>query len=113
MMRFWKYLALTIVLVLGVYGFFYFRYSPAVNVDWGLTFSYLEARGLGFDDRQMYLDVLSDLKPKNIRLMTYWKDIEKVKGRFDFSNVDWQLQEAQKKNVNVVLVVGRKQPRWP
>jgi len=112
-MRFWKYLALTIVLVLGVYGFFYFRYSPAVNVDWGLTFSYSEAKGLGFDDRQMYLDVLSDLKPKKIRLMTYWKDLEKQQGIYDFSHIDWQLEQAEKYNAEVLLVLGRKQPRWP
>ena len=42
--------------------------------------------------------------------MTYWEDTEKIRGSYDFSNIDWQLNEAAKNNVDVLLVVGRKQP---
>jgi len=105
-----SWLILVVVLLCTI---FYFKHQPAQTVDWGLTFSSHEARGLGFDDRQMYLDILTDLKPKTIRLMSYWEDLERTRGRFDFSSVDWMLNEAAKNNVDVVLVVGRKQPRWP
>jgi hypothetical protein len=108
-----KILGIFFLILLSAVLFFYFRYKPVSNPQWGLTFSYQEAKGLGFDPRQMYLDVLSDLKPKNLRLMTYWNDIEKTRGQFDFSNVDWMLNEAEKNHTNVILVVGRKQPRWP
>jgi hypothetical protein len=57
--------------------------------------------------------MLADLKPKNLRLMTYWDDTEKTRGKFDFTITDQILTEAQKQNIKVLLVVGRKQPRWP
>jgi hypothetical protein len=113
MKRFWKILGIIVLIVLLSAAFFYFRFKPAKNQTWGLTFSYQEAKGLGFDWKTVYLDVLSDLKPKNLRLMTYWDDIEKKPGEYDFTIVDEMLSEAQKKDVNVLLVVGRKQPRWP
>lgn len=113
MKRIFKYLGILIIALIVVCAFFYFQYTPPAKIDWGLTFSYKEARGLGFNDRIMLLDVLTDLKPKKVRLMTYWNDLEKQKGEFDFSNIDWQLQQAAKYDAEVVLVLGRKQPRWP
>src|SRR3954464_5310093 len=97
-----------ILLILIASVFFFFRYKPASDLNWGLTFSYQEAKGLGFDPKVLYLDMINDLKPKNLRLMTYWDDSEKQRGKFDFQIVDEQLIEAQKQNINVVLVVGRK-----
>ncbi len=108
-----KYFGIIIGVLIFVLVFFYFKYRAPAQIEWGLTYSYQEAKGLGFDGRQMYLDILADLKPKKIRLMSYWEDTEKSQGQFDFSNIDWQLQQAAKYNTDVVLVVGRKQPRWP
>lgn len=108
-----KSLLIFIAFLILIGGFFYFRYKPKGGPEWGLTFSYQEATGLGFDPKFMYADILADLKPKNLRLMTYWKDAEKTPGDYDFSMVDWQLELAQKNNIDVLLVLGRKQPRWP
>lgn len=112
-MKFFKIVGIIIVVVILICGFFYFRYKPARTPVWGLTFSYHEAEGLGFDWKTMYLDILSDLRPKNLRLMTYWNDLEPKKGEYDFTIIDQELTEAQKQNVNVIVVLGRKQPRWP
>ena len=43
----------------------------------------------------------------------YWNDVEKVNDEFDFSNIKWQLDEAEKRNLNVILATGRKAPRYP
>jgi hypothetical protein len=113
MSKFWKYFGILVAVIILLLGFFYFRFKPTKNPEWGLTFSYQEAQGLGFDWRTAYLDMLDDLKPKNLRLMTYWNDIEKEKGKYDFTIADEMLTEAQKRDLDVVLVIGRKQPRWP
>ncbi len=113
MKKFLKILAIIIALLILVCAYFYFRYKPQAAPEWGLTYSYQEAIGLGFDPKLMFLDILADLKPKKLRLMTYWKDAEKTAGQYDFSQVDWELVQAQKDNVDVLLVLGRKQPRWP
>ncbi|EKE19259.1 MAG: hypothetical protein ACD_9C00070G0002 [uncultured bacterium] len=79
----------------------------------GVTFSYIYAEQIGLDWRQAYIAMLDDLKIKHVRLPVYWDRIEKSEGEYDFSNVDWQLAEAQKRGTEIILVVGQKVPRWP
>src|SRR4051812_23827049 len=113
MRKIYKILGVRILLIVAVLTYFFFRSKPATNVDFGLTFSNHEAQGLGFDWKQMYLDMLNDLKPKHLRLMAYWEDTEQTRGQYDFTIIDQELQEAQKQNIDVLVVVGRKEPRWP
>jgi hypothetical protein len=112
-MKFLRIVGIILLVLIIAIVFFYFRYSPNRNPNWGLTFSYQEAQGLGFDWKVMYLDILSDLKPKNLRLMTYWEDIEKKQGQYDFRLQIKCFRKLKSRTYNVVLVVGRKQPRWP
>jgi hypothetical protein len=94
---------------------FFLTAHPKVqkNINYGATFSDKYATQLGLDWRDTYIKVLDDLKIKNIRLVAYWDDIEKVQDQYDYSNIRWQVEEAQKRNVNVILAVGRKVPRYP
>jgi len=83
-------------------------------MDWGVTFSWPYAQNeLGLDPREVYLAILDDLKVDRIRLSAYWNDVEFQKGKYDFFNLDWQMAEAQKRQVKVILAVGRRLPRWP
>lgn len=79
----------------------------------GVTFSPLYAGYLDYDWRVAYSEMLSDLQVKNIRIPVYWDKIEPKQGEFDFSEVDWQLDEAEKHDAKVILAIGRKVPRWP
>lgn len=79
----------------------------------GATFSKKYAESLGLDWKETYLAMLDDLKVKRLRIPAYWDDIEPEPGVYNFSIVDWQLQEAAKRGVTVILAVGRKLPRWP
>ncbi|MBI2607498.1 MAG: beta-galactosidase [Candidatus Doudnabacteria bacterium] len=105
----------TLVLFFLMLVFFYSQHvsAPQEEAEWGISFSHSHAEYLGFDWRTMYLDMLNDLKPKKLRLMTYWDALEPEKGVYDFQAVDEMLIEAEKQNIDVILVVGRKQPRWP
>ncbi len=87
--------------------------KPAKNIEYGVTFSAPYATSFGFDWKEVYLAVLDDLKVNNLRLIAYWDDIEKDEGKYDFSDLKFQLDEAKKRNVNVILAIGRKVPRWP
>ncbi len=93
--------------------YFASRFQPATEFTWGLDFSAEYARQLGFDPKIMYLDILSDLKPKKIRLAANWDVIEPVPGEFHFQETDEFLVEAGKENVEVILALGKKLPRWP
>lgn len=79
----------------------------------GLTYSSKYAQQFHLDPRQTYLEMLDDLQVKYLRLPVYWDEVEKYRGVYNFSETDWYLSEAQKRGVEVNLVLGYKQPRWP
>ena len=78
----------------------------------GTTFSPVQCGYFDMDSERTYLDVL-DMGFGIVRLAAYWDRIEKQQGVYDFSGLDWQIEEAGKKRIPVVLVVGMKAPRWP
>lgn len=84
------------------------------DVAWGVTFSsqYAEEE-LGLDWQETYLAILDDLQVDRIRLSAYWNQIESIKGSYDFSRLDWQVEQATNRDLKIVLAVGRKLPRWP
>lgn len=83
------------------------------EVVWGATFSQTYCRELGLDWKKAYLEILDNLDLKTLRLIAYWDLIEPKDGQFDFDDLDWQVEEAQKRDIEVLLVVGRRTPRWP
>jgi len=68
---------------------------------------------LGLDDRETYLAILDDLKAQKVKISVHWDLLEKKDDKFDFSELDWQMAEAEKRNVQVLLAVGMRTPRWP
>lgn len=95
----------------------YISALPAIRygrpIIWGVTFSSKFAEQLSLDWRETYGAIMDELKPKKIRLIAYWDRIENYEGRFDFSELDFQLAWARAKNSEVVLALGMKTPRWP
>lgn len=79
----------------------------------GTTFIPNYAQSLGLDPRETLDAILNDLDIKRVRLVSYWKDIEKIPGTYDFSGLDWQFEMAQKYGAKVSLAIGLRQPRWP
>ncbi len=77
----------------------------------GTTFSQLQCRYIGLDYRAAFQEICA-LGLDRIRLCAYWNEIEPQPGVFDFSTLDWLLQEADRYKIEVVLAVGMKVPRW-
>lgn len=95
---------------LFILGFSSQKSSP---IPIGVTFSPKYASELFLDPKKTYLNMLEDLQIKYLRLPVYWDEVEHNQGNYTFSEQDYYLTEAQKKGVQVILVVGMKQPRWP
>ena len=85
-------------------------YAEPVRI--GTTYSPVQSEYLELDWKETYISTL-DMGFDIIRLGAYWGRIEKEEGHYDFSRLDWQIKEARKKGVPVVLTVGMKAPRWP
>ena len=96
------------------FSYFFIGKPPqAKEINWGVNFSQKQAQNLGLDWKEVYLALLDDLGAKNIKLATYWDLIEGEKGKFSFEDLDWQINEAGKRNAKILLVMGIKTPRWP
>ena len=78
----------------------------------GTTFSPVQCGYLGQDWKKTYIRVLG-MGFDIVRLGAYWAYIEKAEGVYDFSDLDWQIKEAEKRGIPVILTVGMKAPRWP
>lgn len=79
----------------------------------GVTFSPRFAGELGLDPKETYIRVLDATQVKRVRLPIYWDEVEKEPNNYNFSENSFYIEEAKKRGVEIVLVVGQKQPRWP
>ncbi|MFA6183833.1 MAG: C39 family peptidase [Parcubacteria group bacterium] len=104
------------LLVIILFIFIYLNF-PVKNkferVDLGVTFSSRYASDIGIDWKANYIAMLDDLKVRKVRVPVYWDFVEKEKNQYDFSDIDWQLEEAKKRNAQIILTIGQKVPRWP
>lgn len=87
--------------------------SKVSEYDYGSTFSAKYARELGIDPEKTFDAMTDELGIKKVRLIAYWDDIESIQGQYDFSDLDWQMKKAEEKDLEVILTVGRRVPRWP
>jgi hypothetical protein len=86
---------------------------PRHEPQWGVTFNAAYATYLGLDWRETFLAIQSDLGVKNWRLSVPWDEIEQVPGNNDFTDTDWMLDQVAEQKGRVILVLGRRTPRWP
>ena len=79
----------------------------------GATFIPRYASYLGLEPQETLQAMIDDLSIRHFRLVSYWDDIEKSPGNYDFSELDWQFDKVQKAGGTVSLAIGLRQPRWP
>lgn len=101
------------ILLLGIYIMLWTMSIEKYPVRYGVSFSKNYALDLKLDWKEAYAAILTDLKPEYIRLGVEWSDVEKERGVFDFTDIDFMMNEAEKNNTKVLLAIGQKVPRWP
>jgi len=109
-------LASLIVLCVGtMYGIarWYIWSESSKPLQLGTTFIPNYAQQFGLDPKDTMNALANDLDIKHFRLVSYWNDIEKSPGKYDFSQLDWQFNIAEKAGAKVTLSIGLRQPRWP
>ena len=109
---------LSILIILcfgGMYGIarWYMWSESNKPLTLGASFIPDYARQLGLNPHQTFNAILTNLGVKHIRLVSYWNDIEPTPGKYDFSELDWEFQQANLAGAKVTLSVGLRQPRWP
>lgn len=105
---------IVIVIVIVIFWLLFLYAGPkAQKFDYGVTFSPYQAESLDLDWKKVYLDMLDDLQIKRLRISAYWNKVEPKAGEYDFADLDYQVEEAQKHGVKIILAIGRRLPRWP
>ncbi len=83
------------------------------EISFAVTFSTLMARRLRLEPKETFDAILDDLNPKKMRIPIYWSEIEKERGIFEFSEYDFFIKKSEEAGAKLILIVGRKLPRWP
>lgn len=102
------------ILILFFSCYFFVGSVPETeDISWGVNFSQKQAKDLGLDWQETYLALLDDLKVKKIKLITHWDLLEPEQDNYFFDDLDWQIKEARERDVQILLAIGMKTPRWP
>lgn len=88
-------------------------YPYPSQMKYGVTFSPRYARYLKLDWQKTYIQILDDLKVKNLRIPSYWDELEPQQGKINYGGTDFMLSKAEERGAKVILVLGARQPRWP
>lgn len=99
--------------ILIILGFIFEQINLRKPVKLGLTYSPRYAQTLGLDPKLTFEKIIDDLNPEVVRLIAYWDEIEPIEDEFNFSELNWYINNASQSNIPVVLAVGYKVPRWP
>jgi len=83
------------------------------DITFGVTFSQVFAEQMDLDWKKAYTATLDELNVKKLRLIAYWQKIEPNPGEYIFDDLDWQINQAEKRGAEVILAIGQKLPRWP
>ncbi len=109
------FLAVILTFTAGMYGvgLWYINRHKNEPLHIGMTFIPNYARYFDLDPQDTMQKMIDELGIRQFRLVSYWKDIEKAEGTYDFTELDWQFEKANKAGAKVSLAIGLRQPRWP
>jgi hypothetical protein len=83
------------------------------KIQYGMSYNAIYARELGLDTRKTFLAILDELRVKRVRLAAHWTLVESERDVWNWEQTDFELAEAKERNVDVIMGVGRRLPRWP
>jgi Beta-galactosidase len=80
---------------------------------YGVTFSIKQCQNFDIDPIKTLDWLINDAGFRRFRLMSYWNEIEKEQGVYDFTELDRQIDAIEKAGGIITLCLGARQPRWP
>jgi Beta-galactosidase len=114
-MKFRRLLLSTLLVIFVFVGFvFLLSVKPKPEkITYGMSFNTMYAHELGLDWKETYDAILGDLGVRHLRLAAHWPMVEPESDVFNFTELDYQVEQAEAVGAEVILAVGRRLPRWP
>jgi hypothetical protein len=107
-----KFLIIFLIIFGTLYYFLQKKDAPA-EIQYGVSFNTAYAGELGLEWKDVYLAALDDLNIKHFRLAAHWDLTEQKRDQYNFEELTFQVEEAAKRDADVIFGVGRRLPRWP
>lgn len=105
---------MSVLLVIGVwFKFIFWDNYLNENMLIGVSYDPEYAGSLKLDTVKAFKTIVNEWNFKYVRLPAHWDKVEKERGKFDFSELDFYMGESAKSGVKVMLAIGNKTPRWP
>jgi ribosomal protein S10 len=79
----------------------------------GVSFSIKQCRNFNIKSDETLNWLIHTMGFRRFRLMSYWNEIEKNPGTYDFKELDKQIEIIAKSGGTITLCLGARQPRWP
>ena len=83
------------------------------KITYGVSFNTPYAFELGLDWKDTYDAIVDDLNVKHLRLSAHWDLVEPKDNKWNFKEIDYQVEKAQEVGADIIFAVGRRLPRWP
>ena len=80
---------------------------------YGISYSFEQAGWYGLDARKSYIELLDTAKFDWVRLPFFWDQMMDVNGELKVDDLKFAIEEAQKRNVKVIVALGLKTPYYP
>ena len=109
----WSFAVISGFIIFVLYFMLVGQGAKVERISWGVTFSVPQAEGLNLEWQKTFLSLLDDLGVRQFRLVAEWDRLEPKAGEYDFSSLDWQLSELEKRGGKAIVAIGMKVPRWP
>ena len=103
-------LVLVILLIAWLYLADFGKKNP---VEFGVTFSHKYAMELKLNWHRALEEILDDLGVRKFRLATHWDLLETEEGKYNFRDLDWQVETISDRGGEIILAIGQRTPRWP
>ena len=107
-----KYFLSVLLLIASVLFLLTLRPAPT-RISYGMSFTKLHADELKLDWKETYLALLNDLGVRHFRFSAHWPNTEPQEGKYNFTELDFQMAQAKSHNAEVILAIGRRLPGWP
>ncbi len=111
-MRILKWVLVILITLTVAAALLSIRAAPE-KIEYGASFTKLHADELHLDWKKVYIAILDDLGVRKLRLAAHWPMVEPEKDVYSWSELDYQIREASKRDADVILAIGRRLPRWP
>jgi len=89
------------------------KFDPNFKPKYGISYSFEQAGWYGLNPQDSYTKLLDEFKFDWVRLPFFWNRMVDSQGNLKIDDLKFAIEEAQKRNIKVIVALGAKTPYFP